>query len=243
MPNSIDTKTLEISSGTAAVNLVPSLNANKLLAFEAPENKAMLEFLAKDFSGFELSGKQIAIVSTDGVEEIELIATYQAFEKMGAQVDLVSPRSQGFPQFGIDMPVSRETHILTIRFLENAGWFPVDKWIDEVSADDYDAVVVPGGAWNPDLLRMNEAVLDFIRAMDKQRKIVGAICHGPQVLISAGLVSGRRATIWWGAMVDLTNAGATVTDEPVVVDDRLITSRGPLDIPHFVEAIAGKLKI
>lgn len=111
-----------------------------------------------------------------------------------------------------------------------------DKIIDEVSPDDFDAVVIPGG-FGPDKLRANEAVLDFIREMDKKGKLIAAICHGPQVLISAGIVDGRRMTCVKPVITDLINAGADFVDEKVVVDRNIITSRHPYDLPAFTRAV------
>ena len=230
-------ESIALSASTSAASMVPSLNANQLLAFDGEQNRALLQYLQNSHSDGRMSGRRIAIVATDGVEEIELTTPYKKLKERGAQVDLVSTRRQGFPEFGIQMPPTRETHILTIRFMENAGWFPIDRFIDEVSCEEYDAVIVPGGAWNPDLLRGNQKVLEFIQQMEAAKKLVAAICHGPQVLISAEVVSGKKATIWWMSMIDLKNAGAEVIDQPVVVDERLITSRGPLDLPDFIEAI------
>lgn len=228
---------IALSASTATTNLVPTLNANKLLSFDGDQNRALLEYLRQSHATGRMNGRRIAIVATDGVEEIELTTPYKKLIEMGAVVDLVAPKSQGFPEFGIEMPPTRETHIMTIRFMENAGWFPVDRWIDEVTCDEYDAVIVPGGAWNPDLLRGNQDVLNFIKSMDQANKLIAAICHGPQVLISAEIVAGKKATVWWMSMIDLKNAGAEVLDQPVVIDEGLITSRGPLDLPDFIEAI------
>lgn len=111
-----------------------------------------------------------------------------------------------------------------------------DKTIDEVSPDEFDAVVIPGG-FGPDKLRVNEKVLNFVREMDRMGKLIAAICHGPQVLISAGIVKGRRMTSVKQVKVDLVNAGAEYIDEKVVVDGNLITSRHPYDLPAFTKAI------
>jgi protease I len=172
---------------------------------------------------------------------VELTIPLMKFRAMGATVDVVAPESSDIPPLGILMPEARKSHIMTIRFIEPAGWHPVDVWLSDADPSSYDAVMIPGGAWNPDLLRGNPAVLKFIQAMDREKKLITAICHGPQVLISAGIVSGKKATSWPLMLVDLENAGATLVDAPVVIDDRLVTSRGPLDLPHFVDAIASFL--
>ena len=160
---------------------------------------------------------------------------------MGAEVHVVAPESSDIAPLGIIMPATRKSHIMTIRFIEPAGWHPVDVWLSDADPASYDAVIIPGGAWNPDLLRGNPDALTFIQKMDADKKLICAICHGPQVLISAGLVSGKKATSWPLMLVDLENAGAQLVDESVVVDDRLMTSRGPLDLPPFIEAIAQRL--
>src|SRR5690606_13981676 len=118
-----------------------------------------------------LSGKRIAILSTDGVEEIELTAPLKWLRDRGAVVDLVAPRFEELPpQFGVQYPVQRATHILTVRFFENASWIKIDRFLDEVKSSDYDAVIIPGGAWNPDSLRVNTAALAFIQEINNEGK-------------------------------------------------------------------------
>ncbi|HEY0946883.1 MAG TPA: type 1 glutamine amidotransferase domain-containing protein [Opitutaceae bacterium] len=229
---------LRLSQSTAATPLVPSLNTNLLLAHDAPANHELRRFVEEPpADSTALSGKRVAILATDGVEEVELTVPYARFKAEGASVHLISPRAQDLPAFGVYAPASRQTHILTIRLIETAGWFPIDRFLDQVKGSDYDAVIIPGGAWNPDMLRANPQALDFVRQAASASRIVAALCHGPQVLISAGLVKGRRATSWWSMMTDLVNAGASVEDVPVIVDGLLITSRSPLDIPHFYGAV------
>lgn len=116
-----------------------------------------------------------------------------------------------------------------------------DKTIDEAKIDDYDAVVIPGG-FGPDRLRVNEKVLDFVREMMRAGKLIAAICHGPQVLISADLIKGKKVTCVKQVSVDVINAGAQYVDEPVVIDGNLITSRHPRDLPGFTAAIIDALK-
>jgi protease I len=229
---------LRSAQATAASPLVPTLNTNLLLSYDAPANAALRRFVSDlPENPQKLAGKRVALLSTDGVEEIELTVTYAALLARGATVHLVSPRAQDFPAFGISAPAARQTHILTVRFMENAGWFKIDHFLEEVKAEDYDAVIIPGGASNPDVLRGNANALDFVRAFAKAGKPTAAICHGPQVLISAGILKGQSATAWWSMMPDLTNAGATVVDEPVVVSGNVITSRSPLDLPSFIGAV------
>lgn len=233
---------LRLSQSTAATPLVPSLNTNLLLAHDAPANQELRRFVEEPPADpAALSGKRVAILATDGVEEVELTIPYARFKAEGASVHLISPRAQDIPAFGVHAPANRQTHILTIRLMENAGWFPIDRFLDQVKGSDYDAVIVPGGAWNPDMLRGNPQALDFVRQAASASRVVAALCHGPQVLISAGLVKGRRATSWWSMMTDLVNAGASVEDVPVIADGLLITSRSPLDIPQFYGAVRDAL--
>lgn len=232
---------IALAKSTAASPLAPSLDTNRLLSHPEDANRELLAFLEREENPDRLHGKRIAILSTDGVEEIELTIPLNKLRSMGAEVHVVAPESSDIPPLGIVMPATRKSHIMTIRFIEPAGWHPVDVWLSDADPSDYDAVIIPGGAWNPDLLRGNPQALMFVKKMDNAEKLICAICHGPQVLISAGLVSGKKATGWPLMLIDLENAGAELVDEPVVIDDRLLTSRGPLDIPHFVNAIADRL--
>jgi protease I len=232
---------ISLAKSTAATSLVPCLDTNLLLSYPDDANRNLLSFLQRKEDTERLKDKRIAILSTDGVEEVELTIPLRKLRAMGADVHVVAPESSNIPPLGIVMPEIRKTHIMTIRFIEPAGWHPVDAWLSDADPANYDAVIVPGGAWNPDLLRGNPNVLSFIQKMDADKKLICAICHGPQVLISAGLVNGRKATSWPLMLVDLENAGAELIDEPAVIDDRLVTSRGPLDLPQFIEAIASQL--
>jgi protease I len=128
-----------------------------------------------------------------------------------------------------------------IQFTENSGWIPIDARIEEATVEDYDAVYVRGGAWNPDQLRPNPAVLSFLQKFQATGKSLGARCHGSQVFLGAKLTKGRKATGYWAMMEDLANVGATVLDQPVVVDGNVITSRFIYDIPQFVDAIVAQL--
>ncbi|OYU80379.1 MAG: protease [Flavobacterium sp. BFFFF1] len=162
--------------------------------------------------------KKIAILSTHGFEESELESPKKHLEKQGWTADIVSPEAG------------------TIKSWAEKNWgkeFPVDVVLKDASADDYDALVLPGGVINPDQLRTNKAALDFIKAFFKAGKPVAAICHGPQTLISAGLVKGRKMTSVKSISIDLVNAGAEWSDEEVVVDNGLVTSRTPKDLPAF----------
>lgn len=165
-----------------------------------------------------LEGKTIAILATDGFEQVELLEPLEALRKEGAAVEIVSPKAgaiQGFNHLTPDRTV------------------PVDKTLKDADPDRYDGLVLPGGANNPDQLRGDVQALDFVRAFFDVGKPVGAICHAPWVLIDAGQAEGRTLTSWRTIRTDLENAGANVVDEAVVVDHGLITSRGPKDLPAF----------
>jgi protease I len=174
-----------------------------------------------------LKGKRIAILATDGFEQSELLEPKRALEEAGAEVDVISLKKG------------------EIRGWKMKDWgdeVEVDRVIGSVRADDYDALVLPGGVINPDKLRLHDEVLAFVRAFFEQGKPVGAICHGPWTLIDAGVVKGRHVTSWPSLRSDLVNAGATWTDEEVVSERGLVTSRKPDDLPAFnrklVEEIA-----
>lgn len=165
-----------------------------------------------------LDGKRIAILATDGFEEVELTRPREALKEAGATVEVVSLKSgeiQGFNHFDKGQAVS------------------VDRTLDQVSADDYDALMLPGGAHNPDNLRIESSVQEFVRAFFEAGKPVGAICHAPWILIDAGVADGRTLTSYHTLRTDLKNAGAEVVDREVVVDRGLVTSRNPDDIPAF----------
>lgn len=166
----------------------------------------------------QLSGKRIAILVAEGFEQVELTGPKEALEKAGAQTEIVSPAGK------------------SVRAWDETKWgktFSVDVPLKKARAGDYDALVLPGGVINPDKLRMDKKAVEFVRAFFEQGKPVAAICHGPWTLIEAEVVAGRRLTSWPSLQTDLLNAGAEWVDEPVVVDDGLVTSRKPADIPAF----------
>jgi protease I len=166
----------------------------------------------------ELKGKRVAIVATDMFEQVEMVEPRKALEEAGAQTELVSIKPgeiQGFNHY------------------DKADKFPVDRTIEEVSADEYDALMLPGGVGNPDRLRMDENVISFVRDFFEQGKPVAAICHAPWTLVEAGVVRGRTLTSWPSLQTDIRNAGGNRVDEQVVVDQGLVTSRKPDDIPAF----------
>jgi len=176
----------------------------------------------------ELSGKKIAIVATEGVEQVELVGPRKALEEAGAQTALISPAT---------------TH--KIKAWNHKRWgcsYKVEVRIAEAKAEDYDALVLPGGVMNPDKLRREQQVLDFVKAFFSAGKPVAAICHGPWTLIDAGVVKGRRLTSYHSIQTDLRNAGAEWVDEEVLEDNNLVTSRKPEDIPAFNRKLIEKLQ-
>ena len=233
-------KTLELYHATPHV---PKLNTALLLAGGEKENQELREFLYAKRAPNLLKGKKIAVMATDGVEEVELTIPLQYFRDVGAETHLISPRYKPLPaNWGVEYPPARKTHILTVRFMENAGWVKIDRYLDEVKASDYDALFIAGGAWNPDNLRVDKDALRIASNMHKAGKPVAAICHGPLVLVNAELLDGKKATSFWNIMKDLENAGATVIDQSVVVDKNLITSRYPYDLPHLLREVVKQLK-
>jgi protease I len=168
----------------------------------------------------ELRDRKVAVLATHMVEQVELTEPWKALESAGAEVELVSLEHgeiQGFNHY------------------DKADTFSVDMTVDEARAEDYDALVLPGGVGNPDKLRMNERAVQFVRQFFEAGKPVAAICHGPWTLVEANVVQGRRLTSYPSIKTDIRNAGGTWSDEEVVVDAGLVTSRKPDDLPAFCE--------
>jgi protease I len=168
-----------------------------------------------------IKGKSVAILATDGVEQVEILEPMRAFEQAGADVTVLAPGD-------------REA----IRGWDHDHWgeaVDVDRSVSGANPDDYDALFLPGGVMNPDRLRMDTDAVDFVRRMVAQHKPVASICHGPWMIAEAGAAQGRRMTSYPSLRTDLTNAGATWVDEEVVVDNGLVTSRNPGDLPVFIE--------
>ncbi|MDB5405749.1 MAG: Protease, partial [Rhodospirillales bacterium] len=206
---------------------------------DAPENSAIRDIwlLPPDNPNLH-AGRKVAVVATDGVEEIELTTVLHYFRSRGAQVDLIAPKKPSYPDFlGLQIPAVRENHIMTITFIAAGGWIRFDRHLEDASAKDCDVVIIPGGVWNPDTLRGNAKAIGFVQEAAAAGKIVAAICHGPWVLSDAGLTRGKRATGWWSIKPDLENAGATFIDEPAVTDGKIVTARAPIDLAAFVHAI------
>jgi protease I len=165
-----------------------------------------------------LAGKRVAVLATDGFEQEELTSPIDALQEAGAETVIVSPNED------------------KIRGWKHTKWgrkFKVDLTLAEADAANFDALVLPGGVMNPDTLRRDPAALEFVRAFFAAGKPVGAICHGPWTLIDAGVVRGRRMTSYASIQTDLKNAGADWVDQEVVVDNGLVTSRKPDDLPGF----------
>lgn len=165
-----------------------------------------------------LNNRRIAILTENGFEESELVSPKQALEEAGATVHIVSPQAD------------------KVKAMKEHQWsmeVKVDKNLSDVHADDYDGLMLPGGVFNPDKLRTNPEAMTFIQDFFKSGKPVAAICHGPQSLISAGVVRGRKMTSYHSIRQDMINAGVNWVDEEVVVDQGLVTSRSPKDLPAF----------
>ena len=169
-----------------------------------------------------LENRTVAILATDGVEQVELTEPRKAVEEAGAKVRLLSIKEGEIQGMHHDKPGDK---------------LKVDGRVADASVDDFDALILPGGVQNPDTLRMDEDAVGFVRDFVNSGKPVGVICHGPWVMIEADVVRGRRMTSWPSVRTDLRNAGAEVVDEEVVVDNGLVSSRKPDDLPAFCRKI------
>jgi deglycase len=168
----------------------------------------------------KLAGKKVAILAADGFEEVELTKPKKALDDAGAKTSVVSIKSG---------------KIQGMNHADKGQAVAVDVTLDDADPEDFDALMIPGGLMNPDTLRSTEEALEFVRHFFREGKPVAAICHGPWVLIDAGVVRGRTLTSWPAIKTDVRNAGANWVDEEVVVDNGLVTSRKPDDIPAFNE--------
>lgn len=171
----------------------------------------------------DLQGRKIAILAADGVEKVELEKPRAVLAERGARVEVVSLQGGEIQARNHD--------------LEPAGSIAVDRVVSDVSVDEFDGLVLPGGTVNPDKLRLDDSAVSFVRDFVESGKPVAAICHGPWTLVEAGVTAGRRLTCYPSIRTDLRNAGAHVVDEEVVIDGNLITSRRPSDLAAFCAAI------
>jgi len=171
----------------------------------------------------ELRGRKVAFLVTDGVEQVELTEPWKAVGEAGAERHLVSLEA------GTIQGVNNDT--------EKGDTFPVDRLVKDVSADDYDALVLPGGVANPDALRMDNDAVRFVKEFFVAGKPVGAICHGRWTIVEADMVRGRTLTSWSSLQTDIRNAGGQWVDKEVQVDNGLVTSRNPNDLPAFCQKI------
>ncbi|MBV9311986.1 MAG: type 1 glutamine amidotransferase [Solirubrobacterales bacterium] len=170
----------------------------------------------------KLEGKRVAFLFTEGVEQVELTDPLEAVRNEGADVDLIS---------------IEQGEVQMFNHLDKADTIEAEHAVGDVDASDYDALVVPGGVANPDQLRTDEDAMKFVRAFFEQNKPTALICHGPWVLIDAGVAKGRTLTSWPSLKTDLRNAGAEWVDEEVHVDNGMVTSRNPDDLPAFCSKI------
>ena len=169
---------------------------------------------------YDLNNKKVAILMTNGFEEVEFTKPYEALKEAGATVHVISPESG------------------KVRAWNSDDWgdsYNVDKTLDEANASDYNALMLPGGVMNPDQLRTNKKAVEFTKSFFEAGKPVAAICHAPQLLIETGALNGRTLTSYPSLQTDLENAGATWKDQEVVVDKGMTTSRKPDDIPAFID--------
>ncbi len=169
-----------------------------------------------------LSSKKIAVLATDGFEKLELTVPLKALKAQGAKVDIISLHHGSIRAMNLHKPANK---------------MKVDKILNEVRAEDYDGLLIPGGFINPDLLRQSQLARDFVKAFDEAKKPIATLCHGPWVLASSGILGSRTLTSWPGIRDDIVNAGGTWRNENIVADGNLVTSRGPQDLPFFIPAI------
>ncbi len=173
-----------------------------------------------------LDGKTIAFLAAEGVEQVELTEPWKAVQDAGGTPELVSLEAG---------------HVQAFNHLDKADTFPVDQTVTEADARRYDGLVLPGGVANPDFLRADPDAVAFVREFFEQAKPVGVICHGPWTLVEADVVRGRTLTSWPSVRTDLRNAGATWVDEEVHVDEGLVSSRKPDDLPAFCAKLVEEL--
>jgi protease I len=181
---------------------------------------------AQGSAGGALTGRRVAVLVTDGFEQVELVEPVRALEAAGAQVDIVSLEPGEIQGMNHD---------------DKADVLPVDRTVDEVKAGDYDGLLIPGGVANPDRLRQDERAVALVRDFMERDKPVASICHGPWVLVEADAVRGRTLTSWPSLRTDIQNAGGSWEDKETVLDQRLLTSRKPADLPAFCDKLVTML--
>jgi protease I len=170
----------------------------------------------------QLNGMRVAVLVTDGFEQVEMTEPRKALQEAGAKVDLIAPKKDQVQGMNHD---------------DKGEKFRVDRNLEGVSADEYDALLLPGGVANPDRLRTMPEAVQFAKDFAQSGKPIAAICHGPWLLVEAGLVKGRKLTSWPSLQTDIRNAGGKWEDSKVVVEPGLVTSRKPADIPAFNEKV------
>lgn len=176
----------------------------------------------------ELEGRTIAVLATDGVEQIELTEPVKALKQAGAKVEVIS---------------DKDKQIQAFNHHDKGAKIPVDMPLDAADPEEFDGLVLPGGVINPDALRLVPAAIDFVRHFVEQEKPIAAICHGPWTLIDAGGVDGKTMTSWPSLKTDLSNAGAEWVDREVATDRRLVTSRKPDDLPAFNKMMIAEFRL
>lgn len=228
---------LDVLNQLNSRSAVSSMPVSQLL--NAPGNEALRAFFftpVKDVTA--LKGKRVAVLAADGFEEIEMLGPVWYLRSHGAKIDVVAPKFNPAPaRYGLSTPEMAKDHIMAIQYLNPVGWVKVDRTADQVKVDEYDAIFIPGGAWNPDNLRYDKDVIRFVQNFDKSGKLIAAICHAPVVLASADILKGRKLTGYWNIQTDLKNAGGIVLEQPVVTDGNLVTSRHPIDVADFSVAV------
>lgn len=191
-----------------------------------PYNIKQIPVTAQD----ALKDIRIAIVAAHGFEEVEATYPIDYLGARGAKIEVITP----------DWIKER---VMAVRFLKPSVWVPVTKQISQAKVEDYDMILVPGGAWNPIIMRTDGKILDFVKKAFEKRLLITSICHGPQVLLSAGILKGKNATGVNDIRIDLKNGGVNVVENlPVVVDGNILTSRDPNDLAEFCQAIEKFLK-
>ncbi len=179
----------------------------------------------------DIKDAKVLIIATDGVEQVELTTPRDKLREAGATVEVAAPKNRQRPN--------------EIRGWDHKDWgdtIPVDKDLEDVDPEAYHALIIPGGQINPDLLRINDKAVQLVRHFYESGKVLAAICHGPWLLIEAGVVKGANATSYKAIRTDMINAGANWQDEPVVVDNGMITSRSPADLGPFVAKIIEEIR-